>query len=589
MSNRVKLSTVLPKQLPEFVREDYPIFIKFLEYYYEYLDSQEVDIKSVRDLDETADKFVQNIKNEVNYIGSFKETNPTLDESNILKNIRSTYRAKGSEESVQTLMRSLFNKEAEIMYPGEYVLRASDGKWQQDVSIFVNITAGNPLNLVGDELDITGNNVVIKTTVQRVEPYSGSIWEIFLDKNFIGEIKSGYTVTFDGISGVVVDTTTSSSIIRNGAGFRLGQIFEIRSNTGSGTRIKITGVNSTGGITRYSIINFGVGYTDEFYATLSPPTFGIDNNTSPITLVKTPAGLTQSTPSYSETQGFTDYGTIINPNYWNPTYSNGTYVGTKVRGFYNEQIKALSNDYAVIDFRLGAIARYPGSYIKNDGFISDAMKIQDSRYYQAYSYVIRIDELLSTFKEAVKTYVHPAGMALFSDYEVKNYITLTATVQAVINFLRRKFEDQFAVSDEVPQKNVGKYLVDEPIVSETTALLVTKPLPGETASATEVFTKIFGKNVSDTSTITDSLNQITLNKVVSETLNTLDIQSIVVTMGQITDTISLIDEFDIQQDHVKSLTDSSSALDSGGYIVKNPYNFDELYFAENYANTRITF
>lgn len=589
MSNRVKLSTVLPKQLPEFVREDYPIFIKFLEYYYEYLDSQEVDIKSVRDLDETADKFVQNIKNEVNYIGSFKETNPTLDESNILKNIRSTYRAKGSEESVQTLMRSLFNKEAEIMYPGEYVLRASDGKWQQDVSIFVNITAGNPLNLVGDELDITGNNVVIKTTVQRVEPYSGSIWEIFLDKNFIGEIKSGYTVTFDGISGVVVDTTTSSSIIRNGAGFRLGQIFEIRSNTGSGTRIKITGVNSTGGITRYSIINFGVGYTDEFYATLSPPTFGLDTNTSPITLVKTPAGLTQSTPSYSETQGFTDYGTIINPNYWNPTYSNGTYVGTKVRGFYNEQIKALSNDYAVIDFRLGAIARYPGSYIKNDGFISDAMKIQDSRYYQAYSYVIRIDELLSTFKEAVKTYVHPAGMALFSDYEVKNYITLTATVQAVINFLRRKFEDQFAVSDEVPQKNVGKYLVDEPIVSETTALLVTKPLPGETASATEVFTKIFGKNVSDTSTITDSLNQITLNKVVSETLNTLDIQSIVVTMGQITDTISLIDEFDIQQDHVKSLTDSSSALDSGGYIVKNPYNFDELYFAENYANTRITF
>jgi len=589
MSNRVKLSTVLPKQLPEFIREDYPVFIKFLEYYYEYLDSQEVDIKTVRDLDETADKFVQNIKNEVNYIGSFKQTNPTLDENNILKNIRSTYRAKGSEESIQTLMRSLFNKEAEIMYPGEYILRASDGKWQQDISIFVNITSGNPLTLVGDELDITGTNVSIKTTVQRVEPYSGSIWEIFLDKNFIGEIKSGYNVTFDGVTGIIVDTTASSSIIRNGAGFRLGQIFEIRSNTGTGTKIKITGVNSTGGITRYSIINFGVGYTDEFYATLSPPTFGFDTNTSPITLVETPGGVTQSTPSYSETQGFTDYGTIINPNYWNPTYSNGTYVGTKVRAFYNEQIKALSNDYAVIDFRLGAIARYPGSYIKNDGFISDAMKIQDSRYYQAYSYVIRIDELLSTFKEAVKTYVHPAGMALFSDYEVKNYITLTATVQAVINFLRRKFEDEFAVSDAVSQKVVEKYLVDEPIVSETRSFVVTKPLDEETALATELMTKIFGKNLVDGAIATDSLDQITLNKVVSETLNALDNQALLITKGQITDTISLTDEFDIQQDHVISLTDSGSALDSGGYYVVNPYNFDPLYFAENYANTRTTF
>ena len=76
--SRVKLSKVLPKQLPEFVREEYPLFIKFLEYYYQYLDEQEVDVKTVRDLDETADKFVQNIKNEINFIGSFVETTKRL-------------------------------------------------------------------------------------------------------------------------------------------------------------------------------------------------------------------------------------------------------------------------------------------------------------------------------------------------------------------------------------------------------------------------------------------------------------------------------------------------------------------------------
>jgi hypothetical protein len=589
MNNRVKLSTILPKQLPEFIRDDYPVFIKFLEYYYQYLDEQEVDIKTVRDLDETADKFVQLIKNEVNYLDSFRAFNPSLNESNIIKNIRGVYRAKGSEESVQTLMRVLFNKDVEIMYPGEYILRASDGKWQQDISIFVDITSGDPLTLIGDELLITGENISIRTNVQRVEPYGGSVYELFLDKNFIGEIKTGYNVSFDGVSGVVLSTTATSSIIRNGAGFRLGQIFEVRSNTGSGTRIKITGVNSSGGITRYSIINFGVGYTDDFYATLTPPVFGAQESTSPISINRTPGTFSQTTPSFTETQGFSDYGTIVNPNYWAANYSNGTYVGTKLRAFYNEQVKSLSNDYAVIDFRLGAVARYPGSYIKNDGFISDAMKIQDSRYYQAYSYVIRIDELLSTFKDAVKTYVHPAGMALFSDYEVKNIITLTATVQAVINFLRRRFEDQFELTDEISQKTVGKYLIDESVVTDLHSLVVTKPLPNETVAPIDLHSILFGKSLINSVDVTEAVSEIILNKLVTETLLSLDSHSLIVTKGQITDSISVIDEFDIQQDHIKSFTHSSSAVDSGGFYVLNGYNFDPQYFAEHYANTRTTF
>ena len=166
---------------------------------------------------------------------------------------------------------------------------------------------------------------------------------------------------------------------------------------------------------------------------------------------------------------------------------------------------------------------------------------------------------------------------------------MTATVQAVINFLRRKFEDEFAVSDNITQKVVGKYLVDEPIISEAKALRVTKPLAGETALVTEVMSKILGKNFTETSTATDLLNQITLNKVVSENLNAFDTQSLLVSKGQFTDTFSLIDEFDIEQNHIKSLTDSSSAVDSGGFYMVNPYNEDQLYFAENYANTRITF
>jgi hypothetical protein len=217
------------------------------------------------------------------------------------------------------------------------------------------------------------------------------------------------------------------------------------------------------------------------------------------------------------------------------------------------------------------------------------MRIQDSRYYQAYSYVIRIDELLNTFKEAVKTYVHPAGMALFSDYEVKNYITLTATVQAVINFLRRRFEDEFSVSDEISQKVFGKYLTDEPVVGDSHALRVTKPLPEESVPVTDSSRWNFTKSLTEQLLATEYISQIVLNKEVTETLYALEEHSLVVTKDSFTESIVVTDEFDIQQDHIKSVTDSSSAVDSGGFYVVNPYNYDPLYFAENYANTRTTF
>ena len=65
--SRTNLSTVVSRQLPEHIREDYPTFVAFVEAYYEYLQSQGVDFSTIRDIDKTLDSFVDQFKKELAY------------------------------------------------------------------------------------------------------------------------------------------------------------------------------------------------------------------------------------------------------------------------------------------------------------------------------------------------------------------------------------------------------------------------------------------------------------------------------------------------------------------------------------------
>jgi hypothetical protein len=60
-----------------------------------------------------------------------------------------------------------------------------------------------------------------------------------------------------------------------------------------------------------------------------------------------------------------------------------------------------------------------GKWKTNDGFLSDIIKIQDSYYYQNYSYEIVAQRMLSTYETLVKELVHPTGVALFGKYQFK--------------------------------------------------------------------------------------------------------------------------------------------------------------------------
>lgn len=136
----LKTSLLVNRQLPEFVRDEYPIFQSFLEAYYEFLENEQgiqkndviaksKDLRFVSDVDVSIQAFEDNF---FNTYASLIPKDVQVTKEFLIKNILPLYLSKGSENSFKFLFRLLFNDEVQLVYPKNNVLRASDGKWTVD-------------------------------------------------------------------------------------------------------------------------------------------------------------------------------------------------------------------------------------------------------------------------------------------------------------------------------------------------------------------------------------------------------------------------------------------------------------------------
>ena len=197
-----KVSSLVRSQLPEFVREDYQTFLNFLEAYYEYVESSDVDLTTLRDLDTTLDSFIRYFKSEV---ASGLPSN-TVDSRFLFQHIKEHYNAKGSEASYKLLFRILFNKEVTVEFPSKQILRASDGRWNQDVSLFAKILTGSPNDVVGKLVDVVTPTKIIRVLVDRRQDVeleidrairvSDDTYEFLIDRRFFGNGSVGVRLRY---------------------------------------------------------------------------------------------------------------------------------------------------------------------------------------------------------------------------------------------------------------------------------------------------------------------------------------------------------------------------------------------------------
>lgn len=279
-STNNKTSDLIQSQVPFFVRNDHPNFVRFLEAYFEYLEQDtkaikvaKDDIRVARDIDQTSyeeqlyEQFMKSIPSNVN-----------VDKRLLLKNIKDFYRARGTEKSIKFLMNILFNQQnVNFYYPKKDILRASDGKWYVQRSLRVNdikINGNLTTSLVDAQFfgstTVRGNTSGATAIVERVDRFfeSGSEINELIITGTTGNFKNGEQVfslfdnegTTKSITANIYSGIINTITINNpGSRYNVGDHPIITSNTGTGGDIIITQVTS-GNIPSITVIEGGAGY-----------------------------------------------------------------------------------------------------------------------------------------------------------------------------------------------------------------------------------------------------------------------------------------------------------------------------------------
>jgi hypothetical protein len=129
---------------------------------------------------------------------SDSQLNENLNQSIFIQNIRDFYSSKGTDESFRILFQALYNKDAEIIKPIDYVFRASDSQYRITKDLVVESIIGDPTQLINKTIFQTkSNGYLAKGTVTNVEQiYRNSkiYYQVSLDYDFDKDIDVRGTV-----------------------------------------------------------------------------------------------------------------------------------------------------------------------------------------------------------------------------------------------------------------------------------------------------------------------------------------------------------------------------------------------------------
>ena len=428
MSIKKKLSHLVSGHLPEFVRTDYPKFVTFLESYYRFLE-QEGEAHDVLlnnstwiDIDETLDAFLPKFKQQ--YANDFPDSS-LLENRRIVKYINQYYEAKGSENATELFFHMVFNTDITVSYPGDNILRASDGTWVQKNYLKIDttgFTTENVFDLEGTTIDLAYYiSLPGPDEVRTITTACSNVLGTSEPNIYLLEVDLSHTYTFPAYSDLLNITSvdidgdgmnetisslgtydTKIFVVYNETvyGRLTRQLTSVKSIDSYGAEFEIpdaymaeesTGVN--GAIVRViSVQDFDTElYFLEDYVEPGYVGAGDDNTLSGLRIIESGWKFTAST------EEVTISITPLNP------------AGTT----------------ATVTFNTGLIYRTPGYFKDASGFLSDVNRLFDNYYYQPYSYLVTTTKSLDTWKEQYLKSTHPSGFKMFAELELSGTGSVT--------------------------------------------------------------------------------------------------------------------------------------------------------------------
>jgi len=244
-----KIEALIPRQLVA----DAGGMIEFIKEYYRFMHEEQGpsyvinNILANKDVDTVVDAFISLVEKE---IGAGFTTQLSANKTNLYKNIVQFYQAKGSVESFKLLFRLLYNTDIDVSFPKEKILVASDGRWIQQNSIFIEVTEGNPFDLFANIVDVVTTDRVVKVEVERIRRVEETaFYEIFITKdNNTLRVVTGSTIDQYGVKATVVNSLNKYEIYHPGSGFNIAQFVDVTQSQdpeyNSGDLIAITSIPS---------------------------------------------------------------------------------------------------------------------------------------------------------------------------------------------------------------------------------------------------------------------------------------------------------------------------------------------------------
>ena len=439
-----KLSHLTGRMIPQYVQDSHPQFVTFITSFFEYLEREngEYDIianlVNTADVDAVIDDYMYFYRK--TYAQGFPETMQS-DFRFLVKQLKTFYSAKGTEKSIEFLFRTIFDANVKFYYPKVDMLRVSDGKWFQPTYLLPgrHELAGDPgISYV----DWQGNNIskidIFSLVDHKIQgKTSGATAYVDARKELqlaYPDILENYIFLTNDLEWTPVDNATAIIDNRSLNIDRVSNIGDVAvtstftnleesktyqfrihvdsASVGTGFLIIINGV--THDYTHDDINN--IGQFDIIFV----PTQGGDDVITISPIDTGTAGTLRIVKTRLTVQGI--------------TYPFFGLSLSDVEGVFleDEEIEVLNLDYddfrivrPIYDIETGIIIPN-GTYLNDDGFLSYKKFLQDSFYYQEFSYELQSDIQPRLYLETIKELVHPAGFKLFGklDVDTVNFVSL---------------------------------------------------------------------------------------------------------------------------------------------------------------------
>jgi len=536
------VDTLIDTFVPDHVRANYPELIKFIRVYLNFLETQNQSayfqntLPEQRFLETQQEQFLKRIEKE---IGLFVPRRYEADPKLFYNKISEIWRSRGSTESIKAFFRIFFDEPVEITFPNERVLIPSNSLWYQESFITIDSQGGFTPSM--DNIEVYRLFRGIETLVDAtrfVEIVPGT-FRVYSEKDLFENVDVGdeYVIR-DKVTGnlicigEVVLSPTDVSVTDPGSSWRIGQVVRFP-GTIRDTLIRVDSVDADGGINDLTIVEYGYEHSASPTLVVSPfpvrPTgtgFNITQEDLPgggsrFTLIISSENLVVS----DEVEGSTVPGTYFLENYVEDQSYTGkkefvttSSVITEVEEPFRYQESDITLDEwldsrATITMSFATRARLEGEWRDLTSIISeDFTRIQDSFFYQTYSYEINTEIDPSDYRYLVPEF-NVAGQKPFFNYEDSvEFDTFVVDVSFTLPFIEIDFIDFINVADpivksvtkqeidvaEVFEKifnNLNKKLVDTIILSDTPVLNPTKVQSDDVTTNEELTQKSVEKNV----------------------------------------------------------------------------------------------